>query len=52
MHAGLAARTGSAGPAICYGMTANAVSGLDLPGRPRDSDQTAARAWLRDTQRR
>ena len=32
MHAGIAARTGIAGPAICPGMTADAVSDLDLPG--------------------
>lgn len=32
MHAGIAARLGVAGPAICHGMTAGAVSGLDLPG--------------------
>ena len=57
MHAGIAARTGVADPAICHGMTAGAVSDLDLsgtflPGSPRDADQAAARAWLRDTQRR
>ena len=58
MHAGIAARTGVAGPAICHGMTAGAVSDLDLSGtfaarqRPRDADQAAARAWLRDTRRR
>ena len=57
MHAGIAARIGGAGPAICHGMTAGAVSDLDLSGTfllgsPRDADQAAARAWLRDTQRR
>ena len=31
IHAGIAARTGG-DPAICHGMTANAVSDLDLPG--------------------
>ena len=57
MHAEIAARIGGADPAICHGMTADAVSDLDLPGTfllgsPRDAGQTAARAWLRDTQRR
>ena len=32
MHAGIAARTGGPDPAICHGMTAGAVSDLDLPG--------------------
>ena len=32
MHAGIAARTGGADPAICHGMTAGAVSDLDLSG--------------------
>lgn len=31
-HAGIAARIGGAGPAICHGMTAGAVSDLDLSG--------------------
>ena len=31
IHAGIAARTGG-DPAICHGMTADAVSDLDLPG--------------------
>ena len=32
MDAGIAVRTGVADPAICHGMTAGAVSGLDLSG--------------------
>ncbi len=57
MHAEIAARSGVADPAICHGITADAVSDLDLsdtflPGSPQDADQTAARAWLRETQRR
>ncbi len=34
MHAAVAARIGVADPAICHGMTADAVSDLDLSGTP------------------